>query len=78
MTNTLMNTVNQITESKKTMMNTIMLFITVYYFLVAIEELNEYKDSLCYDKNKKQFYFLDKIKKKGLKIMKNIIKIILI
>lgn len=56
--------------------DTIMLFNTVYYLLVAKEELKEYKDSLCYDKNKKQFYFPDKIKKKEIKkkIKENIAK----
>lgn len=56
--------------------DTIMLFNTVYYLLVTKEELKEYKDSLCYDKNKKQFYFPDKIKKKEIKkkIKENIAK----
>lgn len=56
--------------------DTIMLFNTVYYLLVAKEELKEYKDSLCYDKKKKQFYFPDKIKKKEIKkkIKENIAK----
>lgn len=56
--------------------DTIMLFNTVYYLLVAKEELKEYKDSLCYDKNKKEFYFPDKSKKREIKnkIKENVAK----
>ena len=56
--------------------DTIMLLNTLYYLLIAKIELNEYKNSLGYDRNKKIFYILDKGQKQKLKnkIKENIVK----
>lgn len=47
--------------------DTIMLLNTVYYLLIAKTELKEYKNSLCYDRNSKEFYFPDKFEKERIK-----------
>lgn len=47
--------------------DTIMLLNTVYYLLIAKTELKEYKNSLCYDRTKKKFYFPDRAEKEKIK-----------
>lgn len=47
--------------------DTIMLLNTLYYLLIAKIELKEYKSSLCYNQNKKKFYFPDKTEKEKIK-----------
>ncbi len=47
--------------------DTIMLLNTMYYLLIAKAELKEYKNSLCYDRNNKIFYFPDKTDKENIK-----------
>jgi len=47
--------------------DTIMLLNTLYYLLISKSELKEYKSSLCYDRNKKEFYFPNKEQKQQVK-----------
>lgn len=56
--------------------DTIMLLNTIYYLLIAQNELSNYKNSICYDRKKKQFYLPDKKKKQEIKkqIKENIVK----
>lgn len=47
--------------------DTIMLFNTMYYLLIAQNELKKYKSSLIYNRNKKEFYIPDKENKVKMK-----------